>query len=96
MTDNVKKRVYVYEYEKNNAGQVIKKKFFCSHHTQESITKTDKQGNQRTTYYGFTAKTKTVTETIYYNDKCEQTKKIEYDRENRPSIIWTYDYEYLK
>ena len=91
------KRAYVYEYEKNNAGQVIKKEvFFVPHHTQESVTKTDKQGNQRTTYYGFTAKTKTVTETIYYNDKGERTKKIEYDRDNKPSIIWTYDYEYYK
>jgi len=45
------------------------------HQTQESVAKTDKQGNQRTSYYGFTAKTKTVTETIYYNDKGELTKK---------------------
>lgn len=91
------KRAYVYEYEKNNAGQVIKKDvFFIPHHTQESVTKTDKQGNQRTTYYGFTASTKTVIETIYYNNKGERTKKIEYDRENKPSIIWTYDYEYYK
>ncbi|MBN2728552.1 MAG: hypothetical protein JXR53_04945 [Bacteroidales bacterium] len=91
------KRAYIYEYEKNNAGQVIKKDvFFVPHHTQESVTKTDKQGNQRTTYYGFTASTKTIMETIYYNKKGERTKKIEYDRENKPSIIWTYDYEYYK
>lgn len=91
------KRVYVYEYEKNDAEQVIKEEvFFVPNHTQESVTKTDKQGNQRTTFYGFTAKTKTVMETIYYNCKGERTKKIEYDRDNKPLIIWTYDYEYYK
>ena len=91
------KRDYVYEYKKNNNGQVIKKEvFFVPHHTQESVTKTDKQGNQRITYYGFTAKTKTIMETIYYKNKGERTKKIEYDRDDKPLFIWTYDYEYYK
>jgi hypothetical protein len=91
------KRVYVYEYERNEKGQVLKKEtFFVPHHTKESVTKTDKQGNQKTTYYGFTAKTKTITETIYYNDKGERIKKIEYDRDDKPQFIWTYDYEYYK
>lgn len=91
------KRVYVYEYEKNAKGQIVKKEtYFVPHHTKESVTKTDKQGNQKTTYYGFTANTKTITETIYYNDKGERTKKIEYDRDDKPQFIWTYEYEYYK
>ncbi|MBK9733117.1 MAG: hypothetical protein IPO83_17835 [Chitinophagaceae bacterium] len=89
------KRIYVYEYEKNETGQVLKMDaFFVPHHTNESVTRTDKQGNQKTTYYGFTAKAKTNTETIYYNDKGERTQKIEYDRDNKPQFIWTYDYAY--
>jgi hypothetical protein len=91
------KRVYVYEYEKNKKGQVIKKEtYFVPNYTKESIKKTDKQGNQKTTYYGLTAKTKTITETIYYNEKGERTKKIEYDRDDKPQFIWTYEYEYYK
>lgn len=91
------KRVYVYEYEKDKEGKVIKKEtYFVPHHTKEIETKTDNQGNQKTTYYGFTAKTKTITETVFYNNKGERTKKIEYDSENKPEFIWTYDYEYYK
>lgn len=91
------KRCYIYEYNKNEKGEVIKKEtFFVPDHTQESVTKQDKQGNQKTTYYGFTAKTKTLMETVYYNDRGERTKKIEYDRENNPQFIWTYNYEYYK
>lgn len=91
------KSVFVYEYERNEAGQVIKKDvFYVPQHTNERVTKTDKKGNQKTTYYGFTAKTTSITETIYYNDKGERTKKIEYDRDNKPKFIWTYDYEYYK
>lgn len=92
-----KKRVYVCEYEKNKKGQVIKKEiYFVPHHTKESITKTDKQGNPKTTYYGFTAKTKTIIATVYYNERGERTKKIEYDRDHKPQSIWTYEYEYYK
>lgn len=91
------KRAYVYEYEKNNGGQVIKKEvFFVPHHTLESVTKTDRQGNKRTTYYGFTAKEKKIVETIFYNEKGERSKKIEYDRDDKPQFIWTYYYEYYK
>lgn len=91
------KRIHVYEYERNEKGKVIKREtYFIPHQTKESVTKTDKLGNQKTTYYGFTSKTKTITEIIYYNDKGERTKKIEYDRYNKPQFIWTYDYEYFK
>ena len=91
------KRKYVYEYELTDSGEVRKKDaFFVPHHTQETVTKVDKKGNERTTYYGFTAQTKSITETIYYNDRGERTKKIEYDRENKPSTIWSYDYVYYE
>ena len=91
------KRVYVYQYEKGDKGQVVKREtFFVPHHTTESVTKTDKQGNQKTSYYGFTAKSKTLTETIYYNDRGERMRKIEYDRDDKPQFIWTYDYAYYK
>ncbi len=84
-------------YEKNEAGQIIKKEsYFVPTFTKESITKTDKHGNQKTTYNGFTAKTKTINETIYFNDKGERIKKIEYDRDDKPQFIWTYEYEYYK
>lgn len=90
------KRVYVYEYEKDDQGRVIKKEsYFVPHTNKESVTKTDKQGNQRTTYYGFTAKDKTLMETVFYNEKGERIRKIEYDRDNRPQFISTYHYEYF-
>jgi hypothetical protein len=89
------KRNYVYEYEKDSNGIVIRKEnFFVPHTTEQSITKTDNQGNQKTTFYGFTAKEKKMMEIIFYNSKGERIKKIEYDRENKPQFIWTYDYEY--
>lgn len=91
------KTKHVYEYEKDNAGRVIKKQvFYVPHHTKEIVTKTDKEGNQMTTYYGFASKEKVNTETIYYNDTGEQIKKVKYDRQGIPSTIGTYEYEYYK
>jgi hypothetical protein len=91
------RRIYVYEYEKNSKWQVIKKETFLVPHTaKESITKTDKFGNQKTSYYGFSAKEKTLTETVLYNTKGERTKKIEYDRDGKPQFISTYDYQYYQ
>jgi hypothetical protein len=91
------RRIYVYEYEKNNKGQVIKKEtFLVPHTTKESITKTDKFGNQKISYYGFTTKEKALTETVLYNIKGERTKKIEYDSNGKPQFIRTYDYAYYQ
>jgi hypothetical protein len=91
------RRIYVYEYEKNHRGQVTKKEtYFVPSHESDEEVRTDKKGNQMITYYGFTAKEKTLTETIYLNEKGERMKKIEYDRKGNPEFIWTYDYEYYK
>ncbi|MBX3163480.1 MAG: hypothetical protein KF900_03295 [Bacteroidetes bacterium] len=91
------KRVYVYEYEKDQDNKVIKREtFFVPSHKSDVEIRTDKKGNQMTTYYGFTAKDKTLTETIYFNTKGERTKKIEYDRQGQPQFVWTYEYEYYE
>jgi hypothetical protein len=89
------KRIYAYIYARKENGKVWKMdSYFVPFTNEESVTKTDKKGNVKTTYYGFTAKEKSILETIYYNDKGERTQKVEYDREDKPEFIWTYDYEY--
>ncbi|MES2765823.1 MAG: hypothetical protein V4642_08145 [Bacteroidota bacterium] len=92
-----KKNVYVYEYEMNENGQMIKRNaYFIPHTAKEPTNKTDNQGNQKTTYYPLHTKTKKITETIFYKDNGERVKKIEYDRRSQPQIISTYDYEYYQ
>lgn len=89
------KRVYVYEYEKNENGQVIKQEtFFVPTTDKDKEVRTNEKGEQMVTYYGFTAKTKTLMETVHLNEKGERTKKETYDREGNVQFIWTYKYEY--
>ena len=89
------KRVYVYEYEKNDKGQVIKQEsFFVPTSEKEKEVRTNEKGEQMITYYGFTANTKTLTETVYFNEKDERIRKETYDRGGKVQFIWTYKYEY--
>jgi hypothetical protein len=88
-------RRYVYEYEKDTNGNLIKKNIlFVQNPQEESNSKTDKEGNVKTTYYPSHTKNKSIMETIFYNAKGEMIKKIEYDRKDKPSFIRTYLYEY--
>jgi hypothetical protein len=89
------KRVYVYEYVKNEKGRIIKQQtFFIPTNTKEKEERTNEKGEQLIVYYGYTAKTKTLTETVFFNENNERIKKETYDREGNPQFIWTYKYEY--
>ncbi|MCB0855342.1 MAG: hypothetical protein KDD63_24130, partial [Bacteroidetes bacterium] len=89
------KRVYVYEYEKNDKGQVIKQEtFFVPTTDQEKEVMTNEKGEQMIIYYGFAARTRTLTDTVFLNEKGERTRKETYDREGNVQFIWTYKYEY--
>lgn len=91
------KRQYVYEYEKDSFGKVIKQdKYFVPSSDKETEIKTNDKGEQMTIYRGYTAKMKSIIETLYFNQLGERVKMIEYDRDDKPQFIRTYEYEYYK
>jgi hypothetical protein len=88
---------YIFEYSKDTLSKELKvDMYFIPQTTENEITKTDRKGNQQTRLFTFTAKTKTLEETVVYNSKMERVRKIEYGRNGKPSFIWTYEYTYEK
>ena len=89
------KRRYIYVYERDAQGKVSRQdKYFVPVSEKETETKVNDLGEQMTIYRGFSAKTKALMESVFFNPEGERTKLIEYDREDKPSFIRTYVYTY--
>lgn len=87
----------VYEYVKDAQGRVLQKEsFYVPIDGPEPTVEVDKQGTQKITYHGSTTMQKSRLETVYYNQKGELVKTVEYDLDGKPQFIWTYEYEYYR
>jgi hypothetical protein len=87
----------IYEYVKDAQGRVLQKEAFYVPATgPEPTIEVNKQGTQKITYHGSATMEKKRIETVYYNQKGELIKTVEYDLDGKPQFIWTYEYEYYR